>query len=171
MLSPRKIYGRSSADAATALVEVKIDSSESVSALAEALVAKLHLGVAPNRVVLTVVDEGGAIVKVLNDPKATLDTSGVTSGATVVVSVLPPAASPSTEAGASSSPVVHPWSSGTPACARLPLASYCVTHLALLPAVPLTTPRVPVRALRSDAHDQVRGQAWRIGVCNLCIAR
>ena len=91
-----------------------------VADLAKALVAELQLGVAPNRVVLTVVDEGGAIMKVLNDPKATLDMSGVASGATVVVAVQPPVAS--VEAGASS-PSVHPWWSGAYEYARSPLAS------------------------------------------------
>ena len=86
---PLKIYGRHSADAANALAEVKIDANESVGTLAISLVAVLHLGVAPNRVVLTVVDEDGAIVKVLTDAKATLETAGVTSGATVVVSMAP----------------------------------------------------------------------------------
>jgi len=98
---PCKIYGRRVTAAANALVEVKIDSSESVSALAESLVAKLQLGVPSDRIVLTIVNEGGATVKELSDPKATLDASGVTSGATVVVSVQPPAASASVEAGAS----------------------------------------------------------------------
>ena len=92
MRPPLKIYGRHSADSANALAEAKIDASESVGALADALVAKLQLGVAPNRVVLTLVDEGGAIIKVLADAKATLEAAGVASGATVVVSVrdLPP---------------------------------------------------------------------------------
>lgn len=109
LLSPRKIYGRREAATANALVEVKIGSSESVAALAEALVAKLQLGVPADHVTLTVIGEGDVIAKELCDPKATLDTAGVVSGMTVVVSVLPPAASPSTEAGASSSPKVPPW--------------------------------------------------------------
>ena len=84
---PLKIYGRHSADAANALVEAELDASKTVGALAKSLVAELQLGVAPNRVVLTLVDEDGAIIKVLTDAKATLETTGVASGATVVVSV------------------------------------------------------------------------------------
>ena len=99
-LSPRKIYGRSSADATTALVKVTMAADADVADLAKALIAELQLGVPPDRVVLTVVDEDGTIIKVLNDPKATLDMSGVASGATVVVAVQPPVAS--YEAGASS---------------------------------------------------------------------
>ena len=104
---PCKIYGRRETAAANALVMVTMAADADVADLAESLVAKLQLGVPPDRIVLTIVDEGGATVKELSDPKATLDASGVTSGATVVVSVRPPAASASVEAGASRRVCTH----------------------------------------------------------------
>ena len=113
--------------AATALVKVTMTAESDVADLTKALVAELQLGVSSDRIVLTVVDEGGATIKVLTDPKATLDSSGVTSGATVVVSVLPPPASASVEAGAFS-PSVHPWSSGAHVLASCG-ASACVLAL------------------------------------------
>ena len=86
--APLKVYGRRAADAAGALAEVEIDASASVAALTKALIAELQLGVPPDRVVLTLLNDDGAVVKVLSS-KATLSAAGVTSGATVVAAVRP----------------------------------------------------------------------------------
>ena len=57
--------------------EATLDSSKSVAALAEAFAAKLT--VPPARVSMTRLDDGAA----LDDPSATLDAAGATSGTTV----------------------------------------------------------------------------------------
>ena len=87
--TPLKIYGRRPTAAPNALVEVKVDASESVGALAKALAAELQLGVSVNRVVLSLLDGVGNIVCVLNDPTATLEAAGVTTGVKVIVDARP----------------------------------------------------------------------------------
>ena len=69
------------------LVKVTLTADADVADLSKALVAELQLGVPSDRVVLTLADEDGAIIKVLTDAKTSLETAGVASGATVVVSV------------------------------------------------------------------------------------